>query len=492
MKKGMKQLISGILVLCMVITMMPIVPAKAVNMVAITPNVSITDQLNSTGDVKYYSFTVDKSGYFDISLSVVDVTADVKQGWKVTLCDGTDGSEIYSGSIRRNRTLPKFNFAKGTKLFVKVEGDWNFDSAYVPIEVLYTLSINTVEDSNWEQEWNNSLKNADKIVGNNTYYGNLFYTLDKDYYSYTVTKDGYFDFDFGVEDVTADTKQGWKISIYDANNNEQLFSEDTKRSACYGNFNFKKGTKLYIVIEAAWNFDSAYVPRCVTYNFNMKETSSQYWEKESRVSASEAWGTRAKGATSIALGKTYTGNLWNSYDNDLYKVVAPKDGYVTFTMNPNDVSSNLGSGYRFNVLSGSGSTLYSVEAKTAQSKTLYLKKGTYYIEMSAAWSYSAPVLKNYLVSAKFRAATPGKILTINKSGAKVSWSKTSNVSGYQVAYSLRSNFRGAATKTTTKTFYNLSNLKKGSTYYVRVRSYKTTATGARVYGTWSSVVTVRR
>ena len=161
-------------------------------------------------------------------------------------------------------------------------------------------------------------------------------------------------------------------------------------------------------------------------------------------------------------------------------------------MNPKDVSSNLGCGYRFKVLSGCGSTLYSVEAKTAQSMTLYLKTGTYYIEMSAAWSYSAPVLKNYLVSAKFRAATPGKILTINKSGAKVSWSKTSNVSGYQVAYSLRSNFRGAATKTTTKTFYNLSNQKKGSTYYVRVRSYKTTATGARVYGTWSSVVTVRR
>ena len=226
----------------------------------------------------------------------------------------------------------------------------------------------------------------------------------------------------------------------------------------------------------------------------MKETSSQYWEKESRVSASEAWGTRAKGATSIAAGKTYTGNLWNSYDNDLYKVVAPKDGYVTFTMNPNDVSSNLGSGYRFNVLSGSGSTLYSVEAKTAQSKTLYLKKGTYYVEMSARWNWSsdAPVLKNYLVFAKFRAATPGKILTINKSGAKVSWSKASNVSGYQVAYSTRKNFKGAATKTTAKTFYNLSNLKKGSTYYVRVRSYKTTATGVRVYGSWSSVVTVRR
>lgn len=486
MKKGMKQLISGILVLCMVITMMPIVPAKAANMVAITPNVAITDQLNSGDDVKYYSFTVDKEGYFDINLAVADVTADTNRGWKITLCDGTDGSELYSGIIQRNGTTPKFNFAKGTKLFVKVQAYADWDA---PTKVLYTFSVNAVEDKNWEQEWNNSAKDATNIVGNNTYYGNLCNTYDVDYYKYTVAKDGCFALDFGVTDITEDTQHGWSVTLYDADTSEELFHGNPERAVSYGDFNFKKGTNLLIKIQTQY---SSWTPTHITYNFNIKETSSQYWEKESRVSASEAWGTRAKGATSIALGKTYTGNLWNSYDNDLYKVVAPKDGYVTFTMNPNDVSSNLGSGYRFNVLSGSGSTLYSVEAKTAQSKTLYLKKGTYYIEMSAAWSYSAPVLKNYLVSAKFRAATPGKILTINKSGAKVSWSKASNVSGYQVAYSLRSNFRGAATKTTAKTFYNLSNLKKGSTYYVRVRSYKTTATGTRVYGPWSSVVTVRR
>jgi hypothetical protein len=42
-----------------------------------------------------------------------------------------------------------------------------------------------------------------------------------------------------------------------------------------------------------------------------------------------------------------------------------------------------------------------------------------------------------------------------------------------------------------KTSYTVAKLKKGKTYYVRVRAYKVDSTGAKVYGKWSSVKHVK-
>lgn len=482
MKKGMKQLISGILVLCMVITMMPIVPAKAEDMVEVTPNVATTDQLNSENDVKYYSFTVDKEGYFNINFSVEGTNESVGNGWSISLCDAANKKEIYSCTVKGNQTLPKFDFAKGTKLFVKIQAN---TAKEAPTKVPFKLLIRTVESKNWEKEWNNSKETANQIVGNQTYYGNLYSEEDVDYYSYTIAEDGYFTVDFGVNNSNSNGE--WVVYIQDENTGMGLFNKTAYKSCSFGEFNFEKGTKLNIIIlNKKYNKSTKFV----TYNLTVREHPSKYWEKENRMSA--IGGKIQEGlANDIELGKVYTGNLWKTYDHDYYKVTIPKDGYVTFKMKHKDSGYYIGENYDIEILSSDYKVIYS-NSTNSENKTLYLKKGIYYIEISAGLIYTAPVLERYIVSAHFRAATPGKITSIKQSGTKVSWSKASNVSGYQVAYSTRKNFKGAVMKNTAKTFYNLSNLKKGSTYYVRVRSYKTTATGARVYGPWSSVVTVRR
>lgn len=83
----------------------------------------------------------------------------------------------------------------------------------------------------------------------------------------------------------------------------------------------------------------------------------------------------------------------------------------------------------------------------------------------------------------------------NKKKRKVilKWSKNSSASGYQIQYSKKSSFKNKKTKTIksgSKGKIALKKLKKGKTYYIRVRSYKTVA-GKKTYSSWSYVRSVR-
>lgn len=87
-------------------------------------------------------------------------------------------------------------------------------------------------------------------------------------------------------------------------------------------------------------------------------------------------------------------------------------------------------------------------------------------------------------------------ITKISAGAKkfaVKWKKDSAVTGYQVQYSTSAKFSSAKTKNVAKksiTGKTVTGLKKKTTYYVRVRSYKKTSTG-KIYSRWSSVKKIR-
>lgn len=86
--------------------------------------------------------------------------------------------------------------------------------------------------------------------------------------------------------------------------------------------------------------------------------------------------------------------------------------------------------------------------------------------------------KNYTLYAKWKkiSVSAGKITSCkNVKGKKlqVKYKKLSGVKGYEISYCTSSKFKKSVTKkTTTKTTYTFSKLKKGTTYYVRVRAYK--------------------
>lgn len=84
-----------------------------------------------------------------------------------------------------------------------------------------------------------------------------------------------------------------------------------------------------------------------------------------------------------------------------------------------------------------------------------------------------------------------KNLTAQKNKkAKVKYSSVKGATGYQIQYATKKSFKGAKTKTVTKTTANLTGLKAGKRYYVRVRA-KGKASGKTVYSKWSNVMSVK-
>ena len=82
----------------------------------------------------------------------------------------------------------------------------------------------------------------------------------------------------------------------------------------------------------------------------------------------------------------------------------------------------------------------------------------------------------------------------NKSGKKalVKYKAVSGASGYEIVYStdkkVKKNRTTVKTKAKSRT---LKGLKKGKTYYVKVRAYKTDSTGQAVYGKYSAIKKVK-
>ncbi|MCC8046696.1 MAG: InlB B-repeat-containing protein [Clostridiales bacterium] len=89
-----------------------------------------------------------------------------------------------------------------------------------------------------------------------------------------------------------------------------------------------------------------------------------------------------------------------------------------------------------------------------------------------------------------KASKPSVTAKTSKS-ISVKITKVSGVKGYQIRYSLNKDMSSSKTKTVTTLKNTISGLKSGSKYYVQVRAYKLDSKGKKVYGSWSSKVSVK-
>ena len=112
-------------------------------------------------------------------------------------------------------------------------------------------------------------------------------------------------------------------------------------------------------------------------------------------------------------------------------------------------------------------------------------------------SISKTAKTNYTLYAKWEKVSVGKtsISSLKNSKGKkavVKYKAVTGKKGYEISYSTDKKFKKSVSqKTTSSTSYTLKSLKKGKTYYVRVRAYKIDSTGAKVYGKYSSVKKVK-
>lgn len=118
------------------------------------------------------------------------------------------------------------------------------------------------------------------------------------------------------------------------------------------------------------------------------------------------------------------------------------------------------------------------------------------------YDFSSSVTGNLTLTAKWdkieeqiTVNTPAKPTLKNKKKRQmtITIKKVAGAAGYQVTYSTDKKFKKKVTKTKpiTKNTLTLKNLKKGKTYYVKVKAYKKDSKGSKVYSKFSKVAKLK-
>ena len=146
--------------------------------------------------------------------------------------------------------------------------------------------------------------------------------------------------------------------------------------------------------------------------------------------------------------------------------------------------------YRSTVKSGGYTPLKSTGA--VGFKNTGLKTGkTYYYKVRAYKQDGQKIIYgdfSGIVSAKPVPAAPAKVKAkAGKRSVSVSWSKVSGAKGYKIYRATKKKGKYSAIKTTAKRSFKNKKLKKGKTYYYKVRAYKRIS-GKNIYGKYSRIV----
>lgn len=119
--------------------------------------------------------------------------------------------------------------------------------------------------------------------------------------------------------------------------------------------------------------------------------------------------------------------------------------------------------------------------------------GKYVVTVSFMGRYAGSGQKAFAIVPKSTSITK---VTPKEKGFQIRWKKRKGqISGYEVSYSADSKFAKSQTKSKSvkgygKTSLNVTGLKAGRTYYVRVRTYKKTG-NVKLYSKWSGKKTVK-
>lgn len=469
------------------------VTCSAAEMANLLCGQEITDSLETSDDVNYYVFTVDKTGYFTINFTKVDPTANARWGWDVGLYD-MDGKCLREyKSQTKSFVTAKLNYRAGTRLYLKVDANWTSEA---PTGQSYKLKVSSTADGGWEQEYDDTMATAMPLLSNATRTGSLISGSDVDYYAYTADTNGYFTLNLTREDPTANARWGWDIDVYDTAGNCLCEYNGIKTSFTSQKLNFKPGTKVYVKVSANWSSEA---PMDQVYFLQAATAANANWETETMKTSSDSWSSRISDAATLTGTKRY-GSLWCSSDNDVYKLKVSKTGKVTLKFYPNNTEDNVGWGYDIEVYKKNGdkATIYK-QIKTETTKTFYAKKGTYYVVVSANWKSSAPSSYDaYAITAKSKASTipsmKSKKVSYASKTATLKWKKAKNVDGYEIQLCSNKKFRKSKTKvfTTVESSYKFGWSVARGTYYVRVRAYADTVTGDRLYGKFTKVKKIKK
>lgn len=394
-KDIMKKIISKIFVLALFISFLcvgiPMV-SEAANAVPKQMGETFTGALETKDSAHLYELKTTTNGYFEIHFMTDAPSDDINSGWKVSILDEDYNVIYYWADIQGSFTTYRITLGKNTKFYVKVESDSNSYDSWAPVGAAYSIRIDETAPSNWETEVNETKTRADVLKCNKKTYGTLWRSSDVDVYKYTVKSNGYMRFLFSMEENdTSGINSGWKITFYNKNMQEIYTAYEIERDYYSRYFNFKKGTVLYVRVEANSNSYNAWAPIDKLYSIKPIEKKTSSWELETNDTKSKA----------TTLKTTKTGSLYTVNDTDYYsyKATKTKKTKIKFIINTDDTST-INDGWNIYVYDSKGNVFCEKKyVKEDTALTFQAKKGKkYYIKMCASsTSYAswAPVNVQY-------------------------------------------------------------------------------------------------
>lgn len=203
-------------------------------------------------DVDYFSFKTTKNGYTRFKFAVEE-EGDIKNGWNIYFKDG-NGNELYSvNGIETDYISRRFNFKKGTTIYVEVAPQTSFWS---PVDIKYSIKPIETEKSTWEIERNDRESKATIITSGKL--GTIYNVNDVDYYKYKAPATKTKKVKFTIEDDVA-ISNGWNVTIYKTSidRNNIVASQNSITRDTTFKFKAKKGVIYYIVIKAYISYGGA-------------------------------------------------------------------------------------------------------------------------------------------------------------------------------------------------------------------------------------------
>lgn len=403
----------------------------------LTANKIVTDEtyygtLTSASDTDYFKFTAPDDGYVEINFNSEYEEYDPGKGYIISLYDEKQkyiySTYVYVGDEETFKT-PHFGVVKNAGYFIKI-----VDATYLTKKT-YNLNVNFIKSDFRESGRGKDFLSADSVGLYDWYYGSTHNASNADYYEFYNNNEGSVPFDFGsvYEDYYAG--KGWIVSFYDEKH--KFISSNS-----------------YVVGEKNYNASLVSLPKGKVF---IKVSSNTYL---STVDYYFRLGVKSvKNAKVTAVGnKTYTG-----------KAIKPSPAVKV-----DGVKLEKGTDYTIS---------YSDNKQIGTAKITITGKGKYKGSKTVTF-------KIIPKKTKVTSLTSPKVKKL-----KVKYKKVAGVTGYQIKYSTSKKFTKKTTGTVTvkgagKLSKTIGKLKKGKTYYVKVRTYKTVK-GTKYYSGYTAVKKVK-
>ena len=229
--------------------------------------------------------------------------------------------------------------------------------------------------------------------------------------------------------------------------------------------------------------------KCVFYFTSVNET---FRESETSNNDSEDTPSRIASLT----GQPWIGVIAATEENDYYSFNIKKSSIVDFTLAQKTDDMNLS----YILTKGDGTYITDSSSTGVDGKQSFaLAAGTYRINISAKNQgiYTFKLKANEMdTGAKTVLNKAPKVKALKKGKLKISWSKYAKADGYQIQVAKKKNFKGAKSyvvksNRSSKKVTLIKNMK-GKKVYVRIRPYKLSPSGSKVYTSkWSKAVSVK-